>query len=59
MLVCVIVELTSTTGDSPLTVTVSWSVPTASSTSSRVVRFTCTTASRLAVVKPVKSTFTT
>ena len=28
MLVCVVVELTSTTGDSPLTVTVSWSVPT-------------------------------
>ena len=43
MLVCVTVELTSTTGDSPLTVTVSCSVPTPSSTSSRVVRVTCTT----------------
>ena len=55
MLVCVTVELTSTTGEAPLTVTVSWSAPTPISTSRRVVRFTSTTALRLTSEKPVKS----
>ncbi len=56
MLVCVTVELTSTTGDSPLTVTVSCSVPTDSSTSTRVTCATWTTTpSRLSGVKPLSS----
>ena len=56
MLVCVVFELTSTTGAAPLTVTVSCSVPTPSSTSRRVVRFTCTiTSCRFWGVKPPRS----
>ena len=42
MLVWVTVVETSTTGDAPLTVTVSCSVPTPSSTSTRAVRATWT-----------------
>ena len=56
MLVCVTVVDTSTTGEAPLTVTVSCRVPTPSSTSTRVVRATCTTMpSRLSGAKPVSS----
>ena len=42
MLVWVTVVETSTTGDAPLTVTVSCRLPTPSSTSTRAVRATCT-----------------
>ena len=59
MLVWVTVDETSTTGDSPLTVTVSCSPPTVSSRSRRVVRLTCTTTpSRVWVVNPVSSNAT-
>ena len=59
MLVWVTVDETSTTGEAPLTVTVSCSVPTPSSTSTRAVRATCTMMpSRFSGVKPVSSNAT-
>ena len=59
MLVWVTVVETSTTGDAPLTVTVSCRVPTPSSTSTRAVRATCTTMpSRFSGAKPASSKVT-
>ena len=59
MFVCVTVDETSTTGDTPLTVTVSCRLPTPSSTSTRAVRATCTMIpSRLSGANPVRSNAT-